>query len=101
MYSNTIVQSPPPRPFSVCLFLMPPRGYGLLYALSGAGLLYGSLEGLLGHDDIVELVLGDDVDCVCICVCQGPVYVEARTSGAQMPMTRPKMAKPVMVFLIR
>ena len=52
----------------VFLLLMPPRYHCLLYALGrAAGLLHGSLEGLVGDDDIVELVLRDDVDRVRIC----------------------------------
>jgi hypothetical protein len=55
--------------FVTFLFLMPPRCHGLLYALSRAGLLRGSLERHVRDNDIVEFVLGDDIDRVRICRC--------------------------------
>lgn len=48
--------------FIVGLLLL--RGHSLLHALGGTGLRSLSAYGLFGHHDIIELVLGNDVDGV-------------------------------------
>jgi hypothetical protein len=73
-----------------------PHGIGCARCVGGLP----SGHGLGGDYDVFELVLGDDVDGVC--VCGGQCCLLARRGGcAQMPMTRAQMAKPVMVFLTR
>lgn len=47
-----------------CLLL--PCGHCLLYAFGRARLLRGALYGLVRHDNVVEFVLRDDVDGVCV-----------------------------------
>lgn len=51
--------------------LLLPRRDSLFYTLGGAWLWLhldkGSLYGLVGYDNIVELILGDDVDGIGVC----------------------------------
>jgi hypothetical protein len=61
-----------PSAFAMLAGLLLARSDGLLHALGGArrvGLHLGKVSSrrLVGDDHVVELVLGDDVDGVCVC----------------------------------
>lgn len=82
--------------------LLFPRSDCLAYTLGCARLLRRSLDRLGGDDDIFEFVLGNNIDSVGIC---GTLDSNLQGTGvfpdAQIPITKLKMAMPVMVFLTR
>lgn len=68
----------------------------------GSALPVRSLHGFGWNDDILKFVLGDDSDCICIYTTSvTSKYSLSRSICSQMPITRPTMAAPVIVFLIR
>ena len=77
-----------------------PRGDGLLNSCCCTGRLLRSYDGLVGYNNVFELVLRDGVDGVCVCQLSACKLCKV-SRDIQMPMTSEQIAKPVIVFFNR